>query len=249
MNNSHWKCHEQQASLHNTCWWFKQQAPTASNDERSPALRPSFSGTVITAHLSSSVPQTCNCFDFQSDCYLTRDPEARLEVLSSRCCKLLAWPTTKAREKRWIHLTRPMVKIPLRSPEASLAQSQGVSQFFKATGDSHIAKLTSTASRAGTRSVSTLSADQLARKRANDREAQRAIRQRTREHVERLEGRIKELSGDGGDNSDAESALAEAQRRNSELEEELRILRAALAGSISGTASPDITYPQRKLPY
>lgn len=48
-------------------------------------------------------------------------------------------------------------------------------------------------SRAGTRSVSTLSAAQLERKRANDREAQRAIRQRTKENTERLERRVQEL--------------------------------------------------------
>ncbi|KAF2859348.1 hypothetical protein K470DRAFT_265345 [Piedraia hortae CBS 480.64] len=41
--------------------------------------------------------------------------------------------------------------------------------------------------RAGTRSVSTLTPAQLERKRANDREAQRAIRQRTKDHIENLE--------------------------------------------------------------
>ncbi|KAI7702697.1 hypothetical protein KC353_g14569 [Hortaea werneckii] len=49
------------------------------------------------------------------------------------------------------------------------------------------------ASRAGTRSVSTLSAAQLERKRANDREAQRAIRQRTKDHIESLEKEIGDL--------------------------------------------------------
>ena len=42
-------------------------------------------------------------------------------------------------------------------------------------------------SRAGTRSVSSLSAAQLERKRANDRDAQRAIRQRTKDHIDSLE--------------------------------------------------------------
>ncbi len=52
----------------------------------------------------------------------------------------------------------------------------------------------------GTRSVSTLTPSQLARKRANDREAQRAIRQRTKEHIERLERELEELkSGREGD--------------------------------------------------
>lgn len=87
------------------------------------------------------------------------------------------------------------------------------------------------ASRAGTRSVATLSEAQLARKRANDREAQRLIRQRTKDRIEYLENRIAELSG--GHGNDAE--LDELQRRNAELEEELRHLkemRALSEGSI-----------------
>src|SRR3954462_1857366 len=47
--------------------------------------------------------------------------------------------------------------------------------------------------RVGTRSVNTLSDAQLERKRANDREAQRIIRQRTREHIEHLERQVAEL--------------------------------------------------------
>ncbi|KAH7169631.1 uncharacterized protein B0J16DRAFT_49229, partial [Fusarium flagelliforme] len=44
-----------------------------------------------------------------------------------------------------------------------------------------------------TRRVSTLTPEQLARKRANDREAQRTIRIRTKEHIERLERELAEL--------------------------------------------------------
>lgn len=80
------------------------------------------------------------------------------------------------------------------------------------------------ASRAGTRSVSTLSAAQLERKRANDREAQRAIRQRTKEHIEKLEKRIAELSS----GSESNEQLLGALKRNKELEEENEILRTNL---------------------
>lgn len=45
-----------------------------------------------------------------------------------------------------------------------------------------------------TRGVSTLTPDQLAKKRANDREAQRAIRERTKAQIETLERRIQELT-------------------------------------------------------
>ncbi|KAH8685757.1 hypothetical protein BGZ60DRAFT_523038 [Tricladium varicosporioides] len=77
------------------------------------------------------------------------------------------------------------------------------------------------ASRAGTRSVATLSEAQLARKRANDREAQRSIRQRTKDRIERLEQRIKELIEEQND----DRSFEEVQRRNEELEEELRVLK------------------------
>ena len=80
------------------------------------------------------------------------------------------------------------------------------------------------ASRAGTRSVATLTPEQLSRKRANDREAQRNIRQRTRDHIESLEQRIRDLSGDRQN----ERNLEEIQKRNEELEEELKRLKDIL---------------------
>ena len=80
------------------------------------------------------------------------------------------------------------------------------------------------ASRAGTRSVSTLSSAQLERKRANDREAQRAIRARTKEHIEKLERRIHELTS----SDDRNDQLLVALKRIKELEEENQMLRANL---------------------
>jgi hypothetical protein len=44
------------------------------------------------------------------------------------------------------------------------------------------------------RGVANLTSDQLAKKRANDREAQRAIRERTKNQIENLERRIRELT-------------------------------------------------------
>ncbi|POS85794.1 hypothetical protein EPUL_003341 [Erysiphe pulchra] len=76
------------------------------------------------------------------------------------------------------------------------------------------------ASRAGTRSVASLTPEQLARKRANDREAQRSIRLRTKTRIAYLEQRIRELSGDRDDR-----VIEAVCRRNLELEEELRYLR------------------------
>ncbi|KAK7754679.1 hypothetical protein SLS62_003236 [Diatrype stigma] len=78
--------------------------------------------------------------------------------------------------------------------------------------------------RKGTRSVSTLTPSQLARKRANDREAQRAIRARTKEHIESLERQVEDLRGHQG----RDRVVQELLRRNKALEDELRRLRENL---------------------
>ncbi|KAI9817094.1 MAG: hypothetical protein M1827_001206 [Pycnora praestabilis] len=95
-------------------------------------------------------------------------------------------------------------------------------------------KTSTRASRAGTRSVNTLTAAQLERKRANDREAQRAIRQRTKDHIDKLERRIAELSAD----HDASEKLSTALQRNEMLEIEVAKLRTRLQGA----AAPAMGY-------
>ncbi|TGJ79588.1 hypothetical protein E0Z10_g9182 [Xylaria hypoxylon] len=78
--------------------------------------------------------------------------------------------------------------------------------------------------RKGTRSVSTLTPSQLARKRANDREAQRAIRARTKEHIESLEKEIDELRSQHSRDRTVQDLLG----RNRALEDEVRRLRESL---------------------
>ena len=81
-------------------------------------------------------------------------------------------------------------------------------------------------SRAGTRTVQVLTEKQLERKRANDRQAQRAIRQRTKDHIIRLERSLRELQ----EAHDASKRLmASMQQQNRVLEEENAYLRAKLA--------------------
>jgi hypothetical protein len=46
----------------------------------------------------------------------------------------------------------------------------------------------------GSRGVANLTPDQLSKKRANDREAQRAIRERTKNTIENLQNQIRELT-------------------------------------------------------
>ncbi|KAK6951440.1 hypothetical protein Daesc_007975 [Daldinia eschscholtzii] len=84
--------------------------------------------------------------------------------------------------------------------------------------------------RKGTRSVSTLTPSQLARKRANDREAQRAIRARTKEHIESLEREIEELRSLRNRDQTIQTLL----RRNKALEDELRQIRESIG--INATA-------------
>lgn len=77
-------------------------------------------------------------------------------------------------------------------------------------------------SRAGMRKVTSLTAEQLERKRANDREAQRTIRARTKEHIENLEHQVAELSAKG-------QQVDRVLKRNAMLESELAHLRQQLA--------------------
>ncbi|POR34011.1 Uncharacterized protein TPAR_05790 [Tolypocladium paradoxum] len=88
--------------------------------------------------------------------------------------------------------------------------------------------------RKGTRSVSTLTPSQLARKRANDREAQRAIRARTKEHIDRLERELDELRS----SQSRDRTVRELLRRNKALEDELRRLKETMGVSVSMTSSP-----------
>jgi hypothetical protein len=82
----------------------------------------------------------------------------------------------------------------------------------------------------GTRSVSTLTPAQLARKRANDREAQRAIRARTKEHIENLEREIEELRS----RQNRDETVQDLLRKNRALEDELHRLKESLGISTNG---------------
>ncbi|KAH7231395.1 uncharacterized protein BKA55DRAFT_199377 [Fusarium redolens] len=100
--------------------------------------------------------------------------------------------------------------------------------------------------RKGTRSVSTLTPAQLARKRANDREAQRAIRARTKEHIERLERELAELKS----KQSRDQTVQELLRRNKAVEKELmrlkEIMRVPMTSSLY--SAPRLTPQQLSLP-
>ncbi|CAG8924038.1 unnamed protein product [Penicillium salamii] len=88
-------------------------------------------------------------------------------------------------------------------------------------------------SRSGTRKVSTLSTEQLERKRANDREAQRSIRQRTKEHIEQLEAQVTTFQSQIEEMRLRTERFDEVMRRNAILEDEMNRLKQQIA-SLSG---------------
>lgn len=73
------------------------------------------------------------------------------------------------------------------------------------------------------RGVANLTPEQLAKKRANDRQAQRAIRERTKAHIDALEQQVKELSSQKPI-CDLQAAL----RQNEAIQAENRGLKDAL---------------------
>jgi hypothetical protein len=83
----------------------------------------------------------------------------------------------------------PAVSAPLSQPADDIASPAN------ATPNAHGAQPPSKKRRTATasRGVANLTPEQLARKRANDREAQRAIRERTKTQIDRLHARIHEL--------------------------------------------------------
>lgn len=94
-------------------------------------------------------------------------------------------------------------------------------------------------SRSETRRGSSLSAEKLERKRANDREAQRVIRQRTKDHIRHLEKQVSKLQSQIESMPPYNERFAEVMRRNAALEDENNRLKQHLASltgrSFSGT--------------
>ncbi|KAJ5131292.1 uncharacterized protein N7515_007331 [Penicillium bovifimosum] len=88
-------------------------------------------------------------------------------------------------------------------------------------------------SRSGSRKVSALSAEQLERKRANDRDAQRSIRQRTKEHIEQLEAQVASLKSQIAEMRLRDERFDELIKHNAFLENEVRRLKCQVA-SLTG---------------
>lgn len=78
------------------------------------------------------------------------------------------------------------------------------------------------------RGVANLTPEQLAKKRANDREAQRAIRKRTKAQIEALERRVQELTSQQP-YQDLQAALQQKQAVLAENDEIRRRLSSVMA--------------------
>ncbi|EXM15403.1 hypothetical protein FOTG_16243 [Fusarium oxysporum f. sp. vasinfectum 25433] len=91
--------------------------------------------------------------------------------------------------------------------------------------------------------VSTLTPEQLARKRANDREAQRVIRIRTKEHIERLERELAELKSDQG----LDQTIQDLLRRNTAIERELIRLKEIMGAPTASLSCHEPSPTARQL--
>ncbi|KAM0220871.1 hypothetical protein ACHAPA_004325 [Fusarium lateritium] len=80
----------------------------------------------------------------------------------------------------------------------------------------------------GSRGVANLTPEQLAKKRANDREAQRAIRERTKNQIENLERRIQDLT-----NQQPYQELQSVLRAKEAVEQENADIKRRLAGIVA----------------
>lgn len=105
-------------------------------------------------------------------------------------------------------------------------------------------KLNSTSSRG----VANLTPDQLAKKRANDRQAQRAIRERTKSHIEALEQQVRDLSSQKPC-LDLQAAVQHNERIRSENRELRQGLKAVMDIIQPLLARPEITGESRLIYY
>lgn len=93
-------------------------------------------------------------------------------------------------------------------------------------------------SRSNIRRVSSLSAEQLERKRANDREAQRLIRQRTKEQIESLQQQVSILQAQVAEMRPRSEGYNELLQHNAALQDEVSRLRHQLASLMGRSRLP-----------
>ncbi|KAI0485684.1 hypothetical protein F4859DRAFT_511878 [Xylaria cf. heliscus] len=120
---------------------------------------------------------------------------------------------------------RPSPSLDGQSPDSSGSLPSGRDNVSTAPQDQRTKKRRTGA---GSRGVANLTPEQLAKKRANDREAQRAIRERTKNQIEALENRIRELTA-----QQPYQDLQEVIRQKRAIEAKNVELRAHLASIVA----------------
>lgn len=143
-------------------------------------------------------------------------------------------------------IARPDSPVPSRS--TSLGAESLIPDHLDSSGLSTSAgrkrKLNSTSARG----VANLTPDQLAKKRANDRQAQRAIRERNKTHIGTLEQQIRDLSSQKPylDLQAAQQHIERVRAENRELRQGLKaamdiiqplLAKPEIAGELRGYAS------------
>ncbi|ORY64058.1 uncharacterized protein BCR38DRAFT_324244, partial [Pseudomassariella vexata] len=101
---------------------------------------------------------------------------------------------------------------------------------------------------AGSRGVANLTPEQLAKKRANDREAQRAIRERTKNQIETLEQRIRELTSQKPyqDLQSVIRAKEAVEAENADIRSRLASVIALIQPLLSGLCTASPPQPKKK---
>ncbi|KHN98237.1 uncharacterized protein MAM_03998 [Metarhizium album ARSEF 1941] len=96
----------------------------------------------------------------------------------------------------------------------------------------------------GSRGVANLTPEQLAKKRANDREAQRAIRERTKNQIEALERRIRELTNQKPyqDLQAVVRAKEAVEQENADIKRQLACVIGVLRPIVGSSTSGDTTH-------
>ncbi|KAI4269295.1 MAG: hypothetical protein LQ337_007371, partial [Flavoplaca oasis] len=122
------------------------------------------------------------------------------------------------------HLSGPPPQHSLHSPAHSPHQSSVHNGSSTSDGPSKKRRTSTTTPRG----VANLTPDQLAKKRANDREAQRAIRERTKTQIESLEQKIRDLT-----NQQPHQELQSILRQKHAVEAENQNIKKKLHAALS----------------
>ncbi|KAL5344759.1 hypothetical protein ACLOAV_010156 [Pseudogymnoascus australis] len=185
------------------------------NSERSPSFN------VIHATIASGSNNYIPPFPANSQS--TIDDSPMNDRMSNVNARPNSWPSTESEDHHWhsrdkrhgARSGQPSNAHQVRHRGEQISSQRALPVLYPKSPTNPLP-----ASRAGTRSVNRLSAAQLARKRANDREAQRAIRQRTKDHIDFLERRVEQLK-----DPEKERRTWNLHMRNRQLEEEIATLR------------------------